>query len=271
MTSLSAYLLVSHGSRDSRPQIALERLAYLVQQQLDKLNNDSNSFLSSPPLPKTKLEPISTKTATINNKALSFWVETATLEFAPFPLHKRIQQIAIQVGQLGGNHLKIVPLFLLPGVHVTEDIPEEIAIAQKSLHNSFTLELCPYLGSYPQMRQLLTAQFSQLSTPGRILLSHGSRRPGANQLIEKIASELEARAAYWSVAPSLAEEVEALNDLGVKKIGILPYFIFSGGITDAIAQQVLSLQQSYPNLELKLGNPLGATPELAQLITQSNF
>lgn len=279
MISLSAYLLVSHGSRDCRPQIALERLAYLVQQQLNRLGCETRSRLdqdtelirAAQPSYKAEVDQIATNTATIIKKPSSYWVETATLELAPYPLHEKIQQVAKQVQQAGGKHIKIVPLFLLPGVHVTEDIGEQMVIAQQSLGNSIQLELCPYLGSYPQLTQLLATQFSQLSAPGRILLSHGSRRPGANQLIEKIASQLEAKAAYWSVTPSLAEQIAVLADSGVKMMAIVPYFMFRGAITDAIAQQVQEFQSTYPFLQLQLGSPLEATPELANLIAEFNF
>ncbi|MHC5830175.1 MAG: sirohydrochlorin chelatase, partial [Nostoc sp.] len=39
----SAYLLLSHGSRDRRPEIAMQQLAKLVCNKLPKNHNSSNS------------------------------------------------------------------------------------------------------------------------------------------------------------------------------------------------------------------------------------
>jgi sirohydrochlorin ferrochelatase len=46
----------------------------------------------------------------------------------------------------------------------------------------------------------------------------------------------------------------------------LPYFLFAGGITDAIAQSVSGLQAQFPRLQLKLAEPIGASAQLADLI-----
>ena len=226
----SAYLLVIHGSRDPRPQQSLEQLAALVTQEL------ANSH--SPAL-----------------------IGTAVLELASLALHEQIEQFAEKAIATGCEKITLLPLFLLPGVHVMEDIPAEVAIAQTKLQ-SIALEVAPYLGSYPE----LAGALSQSTLPARILIAHGSRRSGGNQPIEAIATALKALPAYWSVTPGLEEQVTQLVQQGCSQIAILPYFLFAGGITDAIAQQVDQLAQQFPETKLALGNPIGTTPALAKLI-----
>jgi sirohydrochlorin cobaltochelatase len=68
------------------------------------------------------------------------------------------------------------------------------------------------------------------------------------------------------VKPSLAEQIDSLVRGGQQQIGIVPYFLFNGGITDAIAKNVAQLKQQFPTAELNLANPLGASEELADLI-----
>ncbi|MEA5533754.1 sirohydrochlorin chelatase [Crocosphaera sp. XPORK-15E] len=255
MTLTSAYLLVSHGSRDPRPQIALERLSYLVQQHLQAfclqgMSNRKNAR-------SAVLSPVS-----------SILVETASLELASVSLAERIQQFAEKACTVGINCLKIVPLFLLPGVHVREDIPREVAIAQQALGNTIKLELCPYLGSYEGLINILSCQFSSHPQDARIIIAHGSRRPGGNQSVETMANRLNATVAYWSIAPNLQDQIYALVKQQNQSITILPYFLFTGGITSIIEQQVKQLQQSLPKIEIKLGNPLGATAELAKLMVE---
>ncbi len=257
----SAYLLVSHGSRDPRPQIALDQLACLVNQKLilDKINL-VNSFTQSEPISLTE------KTITLLGDRETILVKTATLECHPQPLHQQILDVAQAAKTSGFSMLKIVPLFLIPGVHVQVDLPAEVAIAESQLQNLIKLELCPYLGSSAQITDLLDQQFNQSPDKTRIIIAHGSRRLGGNTVIENLAQQLNAIACYWSVAPSLELVISNLDLKTEKNITILPYFLFTGGITDAIALQVQQLQQKFPQISFKMGSPLGATTELAQLI-----
>lgn len=250
MTFTTAYLLVSHGSRDPRPQIALERLSYLVQQQIQAKAIISTSCRS--------------KTAVIS----PILVETATLELSDIPLRQKIQKVAQNAQQQGIKQLKIIPLFLLPGVHVTEDIPREVEIAQQALKNTIKLQLCPYLGSYKGLIKIIARQFSQQTQDARIIIAHGSRRLGGNHSVEAIANDVNATVAYWSIAPSLQDQVAQFAHQGKRRLTIVPYFLFSGGITTMIAKQVEELQVSFPQLKLNLGHPLGATPDLAALMVE---
>jgi sirohydrochlorin ferrochelatase len=84
--------------------------------------------------------------------------------------------------------------------------------------------------------------------------------------VEAVAEQLGAVAAYWSVKPTLEEQLLALADAGHKQIAILPYFLFSGGITDALRQSVSSLQERFSKVQLSLCNPIGVSSQLADLI-----
>ena len=251
MTLTSAYLLVSHGSRDPRPQIALERLSYLVEEQLQfSTNKTSNPDQSSQ---CAVLSPVT-------------MVQTASLELSELPLSEKIKQFATKLERVGIKTLKIVPLFLLPGVHVREDIPREIATAQAEIGHTIEIDLCPYLGSYEGLIKIISHQFLMYPQDARIIVSHGSRRQGGNDSVEAIATQLKAKVAYWSIKPSLSQQVHAFVKQGQQRITIVPYFLFTGGITNMIAQQVQQLQESLPQVQLNLGQPLGATPELAQMM-----
>ncbi len=222
----SAYLLITHGSRDIRPQIAIDQLRDRIEQRLA--------------LP----------------------VGAAVLECAPTPLHQQIEEFSRQHPNL--SQIEIVPLFLLPGVHVMEDIPEQIAIAQSGIDAE--LRVMPHLGSHAGITEVLASRLAKVPSDARILLSHGSRRPGGNAAIEKIATALNAVAAYWSVEPKLATRLLELQQQGCQEIAILPYFLFSGGITDAIAQSVRELTQQHPALTLQLLTPFDFCEDLVQLI-----
>ena len=261
MSLTSAYLLVSHGSRDPRPQVALERLAYLVDQKLvtREISRVNHRAVISP-------RNLTEGTTTLLCEPESTNIRTATLECHPLPLHQQMIEAAYLNQASGFSRLKIVPLFLLPGVHVQVDLPAEVAIAQSQLGNSIQLELCPYLGISSQILEILAQKFNSDPSEVRIIFAHGSRRAGGNTVIENLANQLNAIACYWSVAPNLDAIISNLNFDKPQKITILPYFLFSGGITDAIAAQVQQYQQKFLKISFKIGSPLGATPELAQLI-----
>jgi sirohydrochlorin ferrochelatase len=226
-----AYLLVFHGSRDPRPALAATELAQLMSKQLSPQS----------------------------------LVKVASLEATTIPLHQQI----IQLGDIAPI-LKIIPLFLLAGVHVCEDIPREVAQAQEVLGAKIKLEVTSHLGSY-DLNPLLQLQLEQFSGDGGIFLAHGSRRHQSHTPLEARAAALGLIPAYWSVAPSLSEQVEKLVRIGKKRLTILPYFLFNGGTTEAIAQEVERLQNHYQGIELYLAQPLGATSQLAQIILQHHY
>ena len=248
----SAYLLVAHGSRDPRPQIAMEQLAKLIYQHklLDASTSKNNSRKSADNL-LTVIEPL---------------VDVAYLELDPLPLHEQIRQKCDRALAYGCDRLKILPLFLLPGVHVMEDIPEEVAKARQISSPKITIDLQAHLGTGTGLIDLLTQQMANTTVEAWILIAHGSRRPGALAPVEEIARKLGVISAYWAVRTKLETQVAKLANVGYQKIGIVPYFLFAGGITDAIAAKVNELKIQFPAINFQLFEPLGASTELTNLI-----
>jgi sirohydrochlorin cobaltochelatase len=226
----NAYLLVSHGSRDSRPQIAADQLAQQLRLQL-----------------------------------ASIFVDTAQLELAEQPLHLQVSEYALKCAELGISSIVILPLFLIPGVHVLEDLPAEITLAQELIGDRIQLTVAPFLGANADFAALFGANRDVLPSQS-IILAHGSRKTGGNTLVEELASSLDLQAAYWSVSPSLSDQVNKLVVTGATEIGILPYFLFAGGITDAIKKLVSQLREQHPQVQLRLGMPIGNNPELVGMI-----
>jgi sirohydrochlorin cobaltochelatase len=229
-----AFLLVTHGSRDPRPQIAASHLAQQV----------AAGLLATQPASKPVV------------------VGTAQLELGETPLHVQIGDFASQCIQNGIDRVVVLPLFLIPGVHAIEDIPAEVALA--NARGQIPTIVAPFLGSHPDLANVFARDRSG-STDRTIILAHGSRRSGGNQPVEDLAVKLGMCTAYWSVLPSLTDRVTELVATGTHKIEILPYFLFAGGITDAIVAAVaqLSVQLS---VDLTVGEPIGNSPELVAII-----
>jgi sirohydrochlorin cobaltochelatase len=221
--SQSAFFLVAHGSRDPRSQVNLTQWADAFRHRLRQ---------------------------TKETLGVAEWVQTGTLECAEIPLEQQLIDFAHQVRAQGVKSIAVLPLFLLAGVHVLEDIPAAIAIAQKHLSDRTQLHLQPHFGSHPSIADLLRRNMQGTPVDQWILLSHGTRRTGGQQAIEAIATKLGAIPAYWSVPPHLQDCLAALNQGGNPRIGILPYFMGASAILDTISAEISELKSRFNKLNL---------------------
>lgn len=196
-------------------------------------------------------------------------VGTAYLELAPLPLHQQLYEFCLRIKGAGIERVQAVPVFLLQGVHVMEDIPAEIALARQNLGSiSLKIDLCRHLGSHPGLGPLLQTKMAAAASESRLLLAHGSRRPNGNRPVEALAESLGATAAFWSTPGHLENQVVKLMQTGCQRLTILPYFLFTGGITDAITRVLEELAERFPKINFRLLPPLGATPEIAHLTAE---
>lgn len=298
----TAYLLVTHGSRDPRSQAGAEQLARQLRQQfgLEDVPGDRQSQVNS-------------------RGEIIVAIATAVLELGPAPLHLQIEKFVRKVAPLGVTRLKLLPLFLLPGVHVREDLPEELHLAQAALAGQparttapaadtadnalgdvgadMSLELLPHIGQGEALIPVLKAQQQALCQqmtrasdrqpalagagsgesaaleqlqPHQVdwvLLAHGSRRPAAGLAIGSLASSLGATPAYWVGAPSLEDCLAARARLANHRpLGVLSYFLFEGGITDRLQGKLQAADLDTP---AAMSAPLGAFPALATVVAQA--
>jgi sirohydrochlorin cobaltochelatase len=286
----TAYLLVSHGSRDPRPGQALERLAQFVRQaeagpgrrsprqqppaaapgaplaypQVSFSQPKGRSTASTTTPQESRPRPKTTDWAPTRGTVTPL-VGTACLEATSLPLHQQVIDFGRRASAMGITTLRIVPLFLLKGVHVMDDIPAEVQQAQQALPD-MALEICPYLGSHPGLGNVIRKRLEATTTDSVLLLAHGSRRPGGNATVEGLAQSLGGTAAFWAVAPHLETQVIQLMQSGVQRLAIAPYFLFAGTLTDAITQATEELAERFPQMGLHLLPPLGPTQDLANLV-----
>jgi sirohydrochlorin ferrochelatase len=266
----------------------MNRLAQLVREQLSPLSPDDEPNLPRPLKPASRSSPVSTLRdaypwespaklfslagANRDHAPVSpLWqdrvlVGTASLEAGLLPLHQQIYEFGRRVRAAGMSQLKLVPLFLMQGVHVMEDIPAEVQLARQLLSNALVVTHCPHLGGHPDLATLLAGKLATWPTAGQLLVAHGSRRPKGNRQIETLARSLAVEVAYWSTPPDLETQLINLMQQGYQQLTILPYFLFSGGITDAITQLTEEMAERFPRVSFRLLPPLGATAELAQLV-----
>lgn len=286
-SSSVAYLLVYHGSRDPRPGQATERLAQFVRLQIEggMRPSGTTSSPSAPPsgdslagkslferLPAMVTVPQATPQSKGRSGGLRSvptplpLVGTACLEQGRCDLHRQIIDFGQRVAANGVQTIRIVPLFLLKGVHVAEDLPAEVHLAQQALPG-LALHISPHLGSHPGLKGVVQAKLqAATATDAWLLLAHGSRRPKGNHAVQTLAQSLGGTAAYWAVPPNLETQVIHHIQQGVQRLAILPYFLFTGTTTDALVRRTEDLAERFPKIGFHLLPPLGPTPELANLV-----
>lgn len=192
-------------------------------------------------------------------------IGTACLELSVLSLREQIYEFGCRLIAAGVTELKLLPIFLMAGVHVMEDIPAEIEAARQQLGDDIVLTVCDHLGSHPNISTVLEKRFSSEPAESSLLVAHGSRRPKGNKGIEKLAKQLNTQVAYWAIPPDIETQVIELMQQGYQKLTILPYFLFAGGITDAIAHRTEELAERFPRVQFRLLPTLGATAEIADL------
>ena len=156
----TAVFLVTHGSSDRRSWLALQNLVTVAKSQSDR------------------------------------YISGGCLEGQELSLAQQLEIFAIEAIQEGISEIVILPLFLLEGVHVSEDIPAEVAIAQGKFPEKLKFGVTARLGTNPQIPSLLLQHFEKHETGteqsvqnfARIVMAHGSRRKGANQVVEDLVT-----------------------------------------------------------------------------------
>ncbi|MBF7083296.1 cobalamin biosynthesis protein CbiX [Desulfallas sp. Bu1-1] len=111
---------------------------------------------------------------------------------------------------------------------------------------------------------------------GIILLSHGSRLPEAQVTLQKIKNMVIAgitdnflveSAALQFNQPDLPAAIQRVVDRGVKKIIIVPLFLYMGLHMQRDIPEILARERNkYPGVSIAMTEHIGADPRLLDLI-----
>lgn len=121
-----------------------------------------------------------------------------------------------------------------------------------------------------------------MNKTGVVVLCHGSRGTRAVEEIPQIMQQVSEEVSHllpgdirvvWGALqfnrPDIQESVLSLIDDGVKKIVIVPYFLFSGNhITGDIPEEIGKLKTVYPDNEFIVTQPLGLESTFASYVAQ---
>ena len=110
---------------------------------------------------------------------------------------------------------------------------------------------------------------------GILILGHGSRKNEANQDVVTIAEMVQqkmtdknVKAAFLSFEhPDLEEGIIRFVEDGVKKITIVPLFLFSGNhVKRDIPEMITKQKEKYPEILFQYANCLGTDVRIAEIV-----
>ena len=110
---------------------------------------------------------------------------------------------------------------------------------------------------------------------GVLVIAHGSRAKETETALEDILSMVRAKmpdtvieCAFMEFSDRTIEKgVAALADKGVKKVKIVPYFLFMGvHMREDIPSMAAECAAKFPDIEIETGGPLGTDERLADIL-----
>jgi sirohydrochlorin cobaltochelatase len=93
--------------------------------------------------------PFEELTASLTERHGADKVSLAYMEF----VRPSLADVVREAARDGKLHLRVLPLFLAAGAHVAEDIPKQIADAQRSFPQ-VKIELLQPIGEHPRVKEL---------------------------------------------------------------------------------------------------------------------
>ena len=110
-----------------------------------------------------------------------------------------------------------------------------------------------------------------------LLLGHGSKAPGANEAMCRVAGELGERHPGWIVEsafleinhPSIPEGIGLCAGRGAETIVLLPYFLHLGNhVARDLPRLMEEGQARHPGVEILLGPHLGFHEKLVEIVQE---
>ena len=108
-----------------------------------------------------------------------------------------------------------------------------------------------------------------------LVMVHGSPRPVANEDMFAVVEEVKARGRFSLVAvgfmecnePSISDAIDGCVADGATRIVAVPYFLHTGThVCDDLPTLLEEAQVRYPNVEFLLGDYLGLSPRVSDLL-----
>jgi precorrin-8X/cobalt-precorrin-8 methylmutase len=185
--------------------------------------------------------------------------------------------------EAGARDIVLLPAVLLAASHAKNDLPAELhALAQRHPQVSFrfaaTLNLDPRLLDVCRER-LIEAEATGKGPISRadtclVVVGRGTSDPDANGDIHKLARMLQEGMGYGAsfvcyagtAQPLVADGLQSAARLGMRRMLVLPYFLFDGVLVKRIRAASAELAARHPELEVLDAGWLGADERVVEVL-----
>jgi sirohydrochlorin cobaltochelatase len=237
-----ALMIVGHGSRDPRGAREFHDLVDLVRRR---------------------------------NPSLT--IEGGFIELSRPPISECVYRLA----ESGARNVAAVPLMLLAAGHAKDDIPATL-VREKMAHPEMSFSYGRALGIRPELLELVDERISAVvleeekKETAVLIVGRGSSDPDANSDLCKIARlYYEGRpypvveSAYVSMTPpEVAEGLDRCLRLGVKRVILFSYFLFTGVLEERIRGQSEAFAEANPGVEVRYAGYFGPDKRVADLVVE---
>ena len=237
-----ALLIVGHGSRDPRGAQEFHALVSLLREE-------------NPSLP----------------------IEGGFIELSRPPISECVERLVAG----GSREISAVPLMLLAAGHAKNDIPATL-VREKIGHPGVTFRYGRPLGIRPELLGLMEEKVSGVVREDEkrdtavLIVGRGSSDPDANSDLLKIARLFyEGRpyplveTAFVSLAPpSVPAALERCGRLGLGRVVVFSYFLFTGVLEERIREQSEEFAAGHPAVEVRYAGYLGPDARVAELVME---
>lgn len=179
----------------------------------------------------------------------------------------------------GAEDIVVVPLMLLAAGHTKNDIPALI-VRERLTHPGVSFRYARNLGIHPDLLAIVDERLEasvaheERSETAVLLVGRGSSDPDANSDIYKVGRLLAEGRPYPMVEtcfvgitePRVPEGLERCRRLGATRIVAVPYFLFTGVLTERIAAQCSAFASTHPEVEVRVAGYIGPDERVARLV-----
>jgi len=204
-------------------------------------------------------------------------VEGGFIELSRQPISECVDRLA----ESGARNVAAVPLMLLAAGHAKDDIPATL-VREKMGHPKMSFSYGRALGIRPELLELVDERISAVvleeekKETAVLIVGRGSSDPDANSDLCKIARlYYEGRpypvveSAYVSMTPpDVAEGLDRCLRLGVKRVILFSYFLFTGVLEERIRGQGEAFAEANPGVEVRYAGYFGPDKRVADLVVE---
>ncbi len=199
-------------------------------------------------------------------------IELCFIEFASPSLDEGLRKAGSY-----GEKVIVVPLILNAAGHVKTEIPAHIKKAEES---GATYVMAHHIGISGEIKKIMLRRLmmnddgSDSDATGLILLGRGSSNTEANCEVAKLLRWIYEASAYEEAdlaftgitTPKLERVIDRQARLGMKKIVILPYYLFTGILMERIRDQVKTAEEKYTGITFALADYIGFENEIYDIL-----